>query len=136
MLLSFASFLITIYFQFLTMKGYITTLFITPMHSVTLLILWWLQYLFFFLNIWKERREEGYLETLIVGFFFSVIDLINLISFIYMTKKEYIRISFPVAISSFLLLFYLQRNFVESMAGYSLVCYLLQVWFSSSPTPR
>lgn len=28
----------------------------------------------------------------------------------------------------FIYILFLQRNFVESMAGYSLVCYLLQVW--------
>lgn len=30
----------------------------------------------------------------------------------------------------------MQRNFVESMAGYSLVCYLLQVSYSQSPSLR
>lgn len=58
------------------------------------------------------------------------------ITLVYLIKKQILGVTFLSNCGLWFwntsLHYYLQRNFVESMAGYSLVCYLLQVNVSPS----
>ena len=93
----------------------------------------------------KERKGESILESFIFGWIFLIPHLIDSFSSLFFkcelfTKKHYFewwrsRIEFLFSGKDYIIpFFFLQRNFVESMAGYSLVCYLLQVLFSLSLT--